>query len=1280
MTNAFSLRMAAAWGLVACLCLAAGNSARADFGEAESAEFLLDLRGGRGPVGVGMGSGISGEFRLDLRGITGPSLFGRSAESGLFTVNLLGRAGGLAVSGRVYDGNTGAGLGGVTVQLGAQSAPTDAQGNFGFASVAIGQYPLRAATAGYGSFEGSLTVPGGATVWRDVVLYPASAPGTGPRVTSLTCPYPGFLHFLDGVGFTVTFTANVDWAGHPPGKVQFLTPRGLREAPTCGSAASQTFDMGADFGPNGKLRAVAVSSDGTRSPERQARLIVAPSPLPSLAGGLLGVSQRNGRFAYNTTAGFNLEFFNQGIDAGLIPEDIPVFGQRALRLQFIPQMECEIGSDGRATFKFKWSDLEAGEVLDREWGRDHNLKKIIALLEDYAETGRVDKRRLPNAPVSGLDMSFYPILGGTFQFDAGTLRWVPQGFSAGLAGEVAAKRSWPFVFMAGPIPVPAYAAVGVEVSADLVAEVTRLEPLALNGNFGLHPYVRGSLGAGVNQVLAVEGWLGGGAELQLQWPAEPALRDYGIYLNGGVTVYAFLWRWENELLRWEWPAGGARPRLILADGAAELSGAPLPRDYLSQPHYGRFFGRRGGRAPKDGGGLEAKPRLLQENVFPYSEPACSARGTNCLLVWLVDDPARAPMDRTAVVFSRYNGAEWSAPLKVADDGTADFHPQVLAFADGWGLTAWENERTRLPDNTPFAGMKTNLEISVAWFDPASGSWLPQLTLTTNAFLDRSPKLAGPARDSVLLTWVANPTSHLTGNAAEPNQIWSARWDGVAWSSPEVVATLTNALIRYDLAYDGTNGNLVMCLDMDNVVTNVNDQELFRIPYAAGAWGGVERLTEDELPDANPQLAMNPAGQVVLAWLRGDELCSAVDFNLAGRQVIRTNGYSSNLADFKLAISDGGGMAALWSEPSAFASDLWAVLYDPVFQRWGAPRQLTADAETELGTTGAMWGTNLLLAVYDRRLIGPTNSLTTDLYVLDYALGGDLALRDLRASPGNPGPGESATLQTTAVNAGDRTVADVSVAFYLGHPLSGGVEVGRVTVAGTLAAGEAREVSFGWTLPATNGSVKVYAMIDPALALTDVNRSNNVVALELAQADLTLESVTWSSVAGGAISVIARVGNLGVVASLPTILEFRLGGASGTNLFSAPVGTLAPGESVEVSFVWDATGLSDGLRLFAGLGGGSGWSDFNRGNNSMVLSVQRTVGEAELRFGPMVPLPGGLFQITLTNEPGRNYEIQTSTNLATWEPWFQFLSTNSPAAWKAPGETNQNRRFYRALRP
>ena len=108
-----------------------------------------------------------------------------------------------------------------------------------------------------------------------------------------------------------------------------------------------------------------------------------------------------------------------------------------------------------------------------------------------------------------------------------------------------------------------------------------------------------------------------------------------------------------------------------------------------------------------------------------------------------------------LVFSTFDGTNWSTFAPVADDGTADFHPQLLAFADGSAVVTWENEASALSSNATFADMTANLEIATAFYDAVAARWQPMHQLTTNSYLHRNPRIAGPSETNLMLVWIAN---------------------------------------------------------------------------------------------------------------------------------------------------------------------------------------------------------------------------------------------------------------------------------------------------------------------------------------------------------------------------------------------------------------------------------------------------------------------------------------------------------------------------------------------
>ena len=584
-----------------------------------------------------------------------------------------------------------------------------------------------------------------------------------------------------------------------------------------------------------------------------------------------------GQFYYQSLTASDIQFLADslaGDDGVTVDANVPLFGGNAIDLAFSPTLNASI----------KGSHLDLVQV------------------EVSASVGEESDDDDPGADMGGLHFDLgSPKVDIFANYNAASHQW-QWGGSLEMNGDIGASAA---TYLPIPIPVPVYASVAMDLPFDATLTLSDLNPVVWNGTLSLDPSITGALGAGVDGVLAVEGWVSGGVDLTFQYPATPHLDYYQIQLSAGVTVYALLWSYTDQLFTWNWPPNASGQALDLANAGKVTSLHPYLRDYLKNPAYAAFNGKPRTRFsqaihPMGKQSYAQSPLLyaLQSDVFPFSEPSISASGTNCYAVWLYDNTNRTANNRTMLVFSQFNGTNWSTIRPVTDDGTADFHPQLRTFADGSAVAAWENERTVLPSNADFTAMTTNLEIATAFYNPVADTWQTQQQLTTNGYLDRTPRIAGPSENNLMLVWVANTKNDLEGSAISVNQLWSATWDGSRWSAPQAFTDVPYPLLKYDMAYDGTNAYVVMSVDADNTLTNVNAHELFEVAYQNGHWGGLRQLTTNQVPDDNPQLAIDPKGHIVLVWLQGNTLSSVVDFNFANQRVAATDQYFEQSGRFQ----------------------------------------------------------------------------------------------------------------------------------------------------------------------------------------------------------------------------------------------------------------------------------------------------------------------------------------------------------------------------------------------
>ena len=487
----------------------------------------------------------------------------------------------------------------------------------------------------------------------------------------------------------------------------------------------------------------------------------------------------------------------------------------------------------------------------------------------------------------------------------------------------------------------------------------------------------------------------------------------------------------------------------------------------------------------------------------------------------------------------------------------------------------------------------------------------------------------------MLTWISNESNDLRGSASAPNKLFYSIYNGTTWSSPQILAQVPYSILKYSLVYDGAKGCIVLSLDTDGNPQTVADHELYRLTYSSGVWGAMTKLTNDNLPDDNPSLALDPNGNVVLVWLKGNELSSSMNF--FDRTVIFAEELSTNLADFKLTSTGGGKLAVVWAEPSDYNSDLKAIFYEPAFQSWGAdPKQITFDPEVEKNIAIAFLGENDLMAAYDRTPVNTTSasrkaangkSVTfdfpqlgvTDIYILQYSMGRDLALKasSLMASPPNPEPGAGVTLTVTVMNMGDETASSVPVAYYLGDPANGGSKIGQLPFPGNLKPGDTADLAFMWEVPATSVPLRIYAVVDPDGNFDTQNRGNNAVNIEIVKPDLSINGVKWDWLGADKISITARILNSGVISSTSTSVRFRQNTSSGALIGEQAIPAMSKGESRDVTIEWDTSGLSlQAYPVYISVDEDNLVPEFDENNNwKLVTITQVTPGNSIIVFSP-----------------------------------------------------------------
>ena len=528
-----------------------------------------------------------------------------------------------------------------------------------------------------------------------------------------------------------------------------------------------------------------------------------------------------------------------------------------------------------------------------------------------------------------------------------------------------------------------------------------------------------------------------------------------------------------------------------------------------------------GAAAKGGGVLKsaaAQAELtLVQNVFPSSSPAMAAWGTELMLLYVTDNGSSNALQFTDIKWTRWDSTNWSVPATLHANTQAEFNPQVAFDGNGDAIAVWERVADANFNQTNLTAMAAQMEIVWSKWSRASRTWSTPAPLTANGYLDHAPLVCGPMSDgSVLATWTANTSNLLMGTNGASSQVRWSQWRPASQTWSVSLSLLPGVANRLSQSLAGTSNRAVYAWtrDVDGVLTNAADQQVFYRQWSNGVWAAATQFTTNVLGNRNARAAVDTNGQVYLIWQQGTNLVLSRNFSTNATPA-RADSQTAGFADYAMSIGPAGNLVLLWQEMSTNGSDAHFAVYDPASDTWSKDDLLCSDRPLERSFAPVWDNAGNLTVAYNKVQMLITNLTVTlegggtvtitnvpqsgrvDLVVTKRALVKDLALRagDFTAQGVNYLPGDSLTLTALVRNPGNVAMSNVVVAFWDGNPTNGGTLITNVTLPGWLPAASTNMAGALWIVPEPATNHVLYAVVNPAGLATEFDGTNNIQSLE-----------------------------------------------------------------------------------------------------------------------------------------------------------------------------------------
>ncbi len=917
-------------------------------------------------------------------------------------------------------------------------------------------------------------------------------------------------------------------------------PKRTYEQPCSSDEITRTFDMG-DIGV-GKLKVVAVGETSGESDPCTVNLdVIEQPPIINFIPSILYMAVPTGEdFEYRPfgMSGLEIGLGNTTPDSPIAIFGNKLM-QTMLGLKGDPNEEEEEEEEeqdeekdhGDVTGKVSGVVTSDGKAEMFSIGWENTYKK-----ETQTNVRGKKKIKLPNVEVSpSATVTF------AFFWDDPNNGWRPGGvLDLGCDFMYASPPYIVGAIPIGFIVVPIYVRAELFLPLALSIELTGIgaEP-EYNGSFGFDPLAKGILGAGLAKVACVEGYLGGGFHAGVNMPPLEWQEPYIVLVGGARAVLGpfsaglpLRREWHNpttplpeatafELMSRHYldPDPCDFPGEIQLAGGTENAVAPNEPSYpYSVPDVVRI---------RDVNTLLNDDMLavwLRDNIIQGDfEPDGDVNFRDFAFFanhWWRDncnDPnwcngtdldrsghvntadldiiakfwlgSQHSIDRTELVYATYNSSQpfegWSDPEPIVPGNfTADINPQLISFGNGKAACIWQDAKPGLSDSDDLKKFLSHMEIAACIYD--NNTWGSRHSITNNNnVLDRSPRIDGPSINDLIAVWIRNDSNDPWGKEADddPNEalndiMWS-KWDGAGWTNGPFIAEDFGTILGTALVYNGTTGAYVFCVDPNS--KDPNDQELYIATYSSNTWTGPNKLTDDSeqpVSDTAPRLAYDKNGNLMLFWVRGNDIRMATEVNFeylktnpdAHSEVAVTAGASTGVKDFDLVMDnralltiEPNQMALVWSDasppyiepneldPNHFkvGYDIWVAYYEPNTGSWSFPRPLTLDDAAERFISGTFDPHGDLLCIYDKtqtdyndndpcfviygknvQVTGVPEPGRSDLYYLKYQMGVDLSVsvEDIKMTPPNPLPGTGPNVSVEIENVGEYPASGVEVNF------------------------------------------------------------------------------------------------------------------------------------------------------------------------------------------------------------------------------------------------------------
>ncbi|MDR0885016.1 MAG: InlB B-repeat-containing protein [Clostridiales Family XIII bacterium] len=634
--------------------------------------------------------------------------------------------------------------------------------------------------------------------------------------------------------------------------------------------------------------------------------------------------------------------------------------------------------------------------------------------------------------------------------------------------------------------------------------------------------VRFGVGAGIPNILSVSG--GGNGVLKFTHDFFPS--GYEGNLAAALQVYVKL---HILLFEHEWTENLAGPKVITSWSSAESNSSSKSQTQALESYLASILNVEN-YSMSDRAYINAQSEFvaaqtsisindsqsvdyIQTNTYTYSEPQLVSLGNGKqLLTWIDDDNARSSANRTSLKYSYFDGASWTTPQWVQDDGTADFSAK-LKVVNGLPYLVWQNAKTTFADADSLGTVASAMEINVATFDSSSQTFVGITRLTDNDTLDMMPDIGANGTDA-MLAWVNNAENDLFGISGR-NEIFASTFNGTSWSAAASMYADLNSIDSLAIGSIGGEKAIAYAMDTDGDIFTPNDVEL----YVNG-----DALTSNDVPDLKPIISNN-----VLYWYCNGQVQSKSDLGDAPTLSLLPDGVSIATDRFEVLNNANGDSYILFNNGDGMNSEVGVYYYDKKSGAYSPANSVSSLNRYIDSFNGYLNDDGSLSLAVNARTVNTDDTLNpfgqADLGVVNISKYCDYAIDNVYLDSSTLNAGATIPIYYDVTNKGT-FVAD-SISLEVRDEKGKLIQAKNANV--RILPGETEEMVLYYTLPSDFVELQPHHLtfaIVPSSG-NDVNQDNNSATVSVNYIDASVEDVAYGVTEDNQLIVYAGIANRGL---------------------------------------------------------------------------------------------------------------------------------------------------------